>query len=149
MYLRVCACCPTCVGMHANRHVSEVRTCPQISKVLTKHPSTRHSPPPSRVHRVDWERPGGPWRLWGREEALNRPQTEGSCLPAVSRKPSSVIAALLAAFICSSYRSKVPSAVKCTPQSWKILAVYQTSMRQSSKPLHGNKTWRVSFYIIS
>lgn len=138
----VCVCpVPTCMGVHANQHLCEVRTCPRISKFLTKnHPTTRYSPHPFLVHKVETESPGILLSVGEGKELSRASRGREKFLPAENStwakcEELSNCCSLVVSFTCSSYQSNVPSVVKYTTQPWKILAVYQTSMRQKFKAL--------------
>lgn len=129
---------PTCTGMHANQHLYEVRTCPQISKFFTKnHP--KYSPHSSLVRKVETESPvlfssvreGKKLRRANRSRKRFLPVENFTQASAKSYNCCS----LAASFTCSSYQSNVPSVVMCTTQPWKTLVVYQTSIGQKFKAL--------------
>lgn len=128
---------PTCTGVHVNPHLYEVRTCPQISVSYKDPPHHKVFTPP--VPRSEWKQKAlvlfssvgeRKKRRGGRERFLPRRTSHRPVQRALSNCGS-----LAVAFTCSSYQSNVPSVVKCTTQPWKILAVYQTSMRHKFKAL--------------
>lgn len=131
---------PTCIGMHANQHLYEVRTCPQILKFFTKnHSTTKYSPYSSLVRKVETESLVLFSSVREGKKLRRSRRSRKSFLPAENftqaSTKSSNCCSLAASFTCSSYQSNVPSVVKCTTQPWKILAVYQTSMGQKFKAL--------------
>lgn len=123
---------PICVYMNSYVGGGAINICMKLD--LKNHPTL-----PTLVHKVETESPGALLSV-GEEKQLRRASRgRKRFLPSENFTQDSVknsnCCSLAVSFTCSSYQSNVPFVVKCTTQSWKTLAVYQTSMKQKFKAL--------------